>query len=147
MMSHCWTIKVSGSFVLYCERRSVLDQDSIVLVSARTHKILCIRGLQFNKPCYSGFIVLVCCYFFSLGFFLCAASLPAGDSIPAVFYPKLLCFCTLWLLATSKLHLPCRVLVLMASAVMEEPAVLCCHLSFLSQWGKWFPCPLLRVLP
>lgn len=63
-MSHCWTIRVSGSFVLYCERRSVLDQGGIVLVGARTHTILCIRDLQFNKPCYSGSIVLVCLGFF-----------------------------------------------------------------------------------
>lgn len=64
-MSHCWTIRVSGSFVLYCERRSVLDQGGIVLVGTRTHTILCIRDLQFNKPCYSGSIVLVCLGFFS----------------------------------------------------------------------------------
>ena len=134
-MSHCWTIRVSGSFVLYCERRSVLDQGGIVLVGARTHTILCIRDLQFNKPCYSGSIVLVCLGFFFLsqGPFLCAASLPAGDPVPAVLYPKLQCFCTLCLLTAGRLRSPCKVLVLMTSAVVEEPAVLSCHLSFLSQ--------------
>lgn len=105
-MSHCWTIKVSGSFVLYCERRSVLDQDGIVLVSARTHKILCIRGLQFNKPCYSGFIVL---FFFPWGFFSVQPVYLLGTQSQQCFIQSYCAFapCGFWQPVSSIYHAEC----------------------------------------